>query len=627
MPRKLLLLGVPGLSGAVTPSSLPAKAWLLFAMLALAHNRSERKAKAAGIIFAGSRDPSAALRQLTHRIRAALGEPAIRVLPNELQLGDLTTDLEGLMRRDPVGSAAEANAVSRTPPLLDSLEFDEHDASAWVETARQMIRDRIVHIVLGWAGRAAPRECVEPLLILFDHDPGNTAVAAQTVDVLLRLERRLDALRVVESFAEWRGDEEAAKGIIASLRAKVAPLYPQSATALAFPVIMEGLRGVPRVIFLRPSGTDHPRGTRLMLDSLIEDLSLELAASQDVAVIAPNTAWRIADDHAGHWRVPTIADYALSSSMRPSSGDRPIVTLTLLKTSSGEIVWVRQVALDADRERDGYGSVLRAIVGGVVGSVERAELLQLRRSGLPTAYRAYLMGRHHLRTLDLRDIRRARRWFRTSAEIDPDYSRAHSWLGHTLVLEWLMMTGRDFELLDTASQEARLAIDLDPLDPNGHRVLARAQLFEGRMDESLEGLARAERLGPHFADLLADYADTLAHHSAAAEARAKIDLAISLNPIPPDTYLWIAAGADFALGDFAGALEKLGRMSNKDQVYRLMAASAAMLGDADSAYKYRTEALSIDPFFEIHTWIQRLPIRRREHLELYVAALKKAGFR
>jgi tetratricopeptide (TPR) repeat protein len=127
--------------------------------------------------------------------------------------------------------------------------------------------------------------------------------------------------------------------------------------------------------------------------------------------------------------------------------------------------------------------------------------------------------------------------------------------------------------------------------------------------------------------MLADYADTLVHNSMADQAVEKMELALHLNPIPPDTYLWIAAGADFLRADFEAALSKLKHMSNQDQGYRLMAASAAMLGDQVAARTYRHAALSIDPAFKISEWIQRLPLKEAHHLELYVSALKKAGFR
>lgn len=627
MGGTIFLLGVPRASSEFGSNpNFPTKAWVLLTMLALGADRTESKAALSRVLFPDSDDPNAALRQLLRRTRSLLGAGAVKSQGSYLQLGDIETDLETLMAVQAIDDESEASKFVRIESLLTSLEVEEHDARLWLETQRRRVRHHIHQLVLIWSDKRPPAAAIGPLQTLLESDPGDAVLTGTVVDLLLRLGHRLEALRAVENYAAWHTGDDAVANVVADLKAKVAPVAPQTLDSAfsAPPQAAIERRGTPRLVLLRPTGADA--SMRPILDSLVEDLAIELVGSREVAVIAPNTAWRLAEEPSGLQRLPSLADFAVSFRLRLSAGAHPIVGLSLMNLSSREILWGEHRVLDEAGERNGYSETIRSMLGAILGSIEAAELLQLRRTGLPTAYRAYLMGRHYLRTLDLRDIRRARRWFRQAAAIDPDYARPHSWHGHTLILEWLMLTGSQSELLDAAIEEARLAIELDPLDPNGHRILARARLFQGFMDESLEGLARAERLGPHFADLLADYADTLAHHSAAEEAKQKIDLAIHLNPIPPDTYLWIAAGADFALGDFSGALDKLKRMSNHDQVYRLMAASAAMLGDREAAHQYRNEALSIDPTFEIRKWIQRLPIRRREHLELYVSALHKAGF-
>jgi hypothetical protein len=69
--------------------------------------------------------------------------------------------------------------------------------------------------------------------------------------------------------------------------------------------------------------------------------------------------------------------------------------------------------------------------------------------------------------------------------------------------------GADRTLLDHARLHAERAIALDPTD-GALPGAGRAALFVGDLDESVEQMELAAALAPNHADILADYADTLA---------------------------------------------------------------------------------------------------------------------
>ena len=229
--------------------------------------------------------------------------------------------------------------------------------------------------------------------------------------------------------------------------------------------------------------------------------------------------------------------------------------------------------------------------------------------------------------LDLASIRRARTELRKAKTQASNFAPALSLFARTLSLEWVLLGRTETELLREAEKLAKEAIDLDPFDASGYRELGRAALFLYGPDASLEHFFAAERLAPHHADILADSADTLVHNSDIERASERMELALNLNPIPPDEYRWTAGGIRFYRGDYQQGLQMLRAMRQPEPASRLMAACAAMAGDSRATEQYRQQALSLHPDFTIEEWMRVMPQRSKEHQEKYVEALRLAGFK
>jgi tetratricopeptide (TPR) repeat protein len=191
-----------------------------------------------------------------------------------------------------------------------------------------------------------------------------------------------------------------------------------------------------------------------------------------------------------------------------------------------------------------------------------------------------------------------------------------------------VLLGRsDPELLKEAEKVAKEAIDLDPFDASGYHELGRTVLFLHGPDASLEHHFAAERLAPHHADILVDSADTLLHNSDVDRAHERMELALHLNPIPPDEYRWTAGGVRFFRGAYEQGLQMLRGMRQPEPASRLMAACAAMAGDRRTAEHYALQAMSLHPDFTIAKWMGVMPQLAKEHQEKYVEALRLAGFK
>lgn len=136
----------------------------------------------------------------------------------------------------------------------------------------------------------------------------------------------------------------------------------------------------------------------------------------------------------------------------------------------------------------------------------------------------------------------------------------------------------------------------------------------------------SETLSPHYADIIADHADTLVHFSRPDLALQKIERAIQLNPMSPDSYLWTAAGASYCLGNFLGALSYIDEMEDSDLADRLSAASWAMLDNDEKAKFFVHRAREANPQFDVDKWLAVVPLKEQWQKDIYREGLKKAGF-
>ena len=104
-------------------------------------------------------------------------------------------------------------------------------------------------------------------------------------------------------------------------------------------------------------------------------------------------------------------------------------------------------------------------------------------------------------------------------------------------------------MLKSAEDFAARAVSIRNDLPDGYRELGIAKLFLVAIEESVEALEMAEVLGPYHADVVADHVDTLIHVSRPGLALEEIQRAMELHPINPDSYLWTATGANYALAN------------------------------------------------------------------------------
>ncbi len=534
------------------------------------------------------------------------------------------------------GEELAALVLNYRGPLLADSSDSGPELALWRQAERVRIEHQFATQAAEAALRIGDREALAALDELATRMPLSEEVCRAQLQLLLNAGNTAAARALLENFAA-RTVQELGIGPTPETVALLAPPAPERPSATIHH--LSEVRGrnepvtqrapfVPRVVLLPPLQDGKQAGPRKHLaPALIDDVTIRLTRLRSVSVIAPHTAWSLdpfsaLDDARSHQ-----IDYAVESRIAPDFvSEAMAIGIRLVRTATREIVWSDKFAFNLNAAPEVYWDFVNGIARSLADNIEASELAHERTLRDANAYVHYLDGRHHLRSFDLPKVRRGRKSLRLARDIDPGQASIESALARSYVVEWVLRAGSDRSLLDKARLHAERAVAIDPNDGTAYRELGRAALFDRDLDLSLEHMERAAQLAPHHADVLADYADTLVHNSQHVAAQDKIEQALRLNPMPPDEYHWTFAGVSFLRGRFEEALGHLNRMRNPEPAMRLMAAAAAMAGQDELARKYRLKVLEQQPDFSIMRWTSRMPQRSPNDVELYIEALRRAGF-
>lgn len=384
--------------------------------------------------------------------------------------------------------------------------------------------------------------------------------------------------------------------------------------------------GMPRVTILPPFAGTGENTHRALAGSMLEDVTIGLCALRTFSLIAPHTAWQIQREGVPSGLLDRYSiDYVVESNL-VSHGSLSTLFVKLLRARGRDIVWAERFEFEALSAASQHREIARRIGSSLIDRIEQRELERYEVEQHPTAYQHYLMGRLHLASMDLPSVRRARKIFRTALNACPEFVPALSGLARTYQREWLLLARGDQEMLRQAEIYATKATSLSPDDARGYRELGVCSLFSGRFDDSIDALRQAEATSPQYADVIADFADTLVHSSEPELGLEKIEKAIKLNPLCPDYYWWTAAGANYHLERYDAALSCLSEMKDQSPAYRLAAMTWGMKGNRTRARAFMHKAKAIHPDFKTQEWLSVLPFREKWQLRHYELGLRAAGF-
>ncbi|OWV78002.1 hypothetical protein ATY77_29475 [Rhizobium sp. R634] len=623
------------------PVAFPEKGLLLLAYLFTADQGSADRSTLARFLW-GEADKGVALstlRKVISRINARQTELGVNLLSLQANLVSLNRDSLSSDLLQP-GQAEDGEPLVRlehvvklmNQPFLGPVNCHSREFQRWLAERESCHVEILGNTLRAASGLARSRKETELLrraaVILFRTEPKDP----DTLQMLIPIFQAEDEVEHLRDHFEKRqnsilrgiavldgangGDDSSSRPAPATAKGQEAALSLEA----------ERIRlEIPRLVLLPPKSQSIRPEAGFLAASLVEDITIGFCAFNSLQVIAPYSAVQI-----GHHtetqkafferqRVNYILDTRISNA-----GDEVTLFAQLIFFDQNQIVWAERFSLDHMELLKDRRAVARQIALSVSSEIERHEAL--REDLNPVAYHRYLVGRRHLARLTLPNLRRARKEMKAALSVSPDFAPALSSMARTYSKEWLLTARGDIELLKTAETSSRQAIEKRSDFADGYREFGVAKLLQGAFDDSAEAMEVAENLAPHYADVIADYADTLVHCSLPAMALRKIERAIELNPLAPDTYFWTAAGANYALGEFESSLDYIGQMADPSLADRLSAASCAMLGRQDKARVFVRRFREANPDFDVDKWLSAVPSKEQWHKDLYREGLKKAGF-
>jgi adenylate cyclase len=364
-------------------------------------------------------------------------------------------------------------------------------------------------------------------------------------------------------------------------------------------------------------------------DGITSDLITDLSRFPEVVVIASHTAfaWKSRRRNTEEIARELGVRYVVEGSVQ-HAGNRVRINVQLVDAPGDRHLWSQRYDRDLEDLFAVQDEIVRSIVATVVARLELSE--QQRALRKPTeslaAYDHYLRGQHICFDWTQETNRQAQDHFRKALELDPNYARAYSALAYTLVQAALEGEADDPPaVFQEARRLARKAVAIAPLDFENHEYLGFTCLYCHEFDRSLACYQRALALNPNSADLLADYADTLAHVGRTAEAVSFIARAKLLNPVSPDWYDWVLGIAAFHDGRYDEALAAFTRAANPSNFLRReLVATYVRLDRMDEARALAREVLDQQPGYRLGIEALR-PFRNPDVLRAFMSDLRRAG--
>ena len=519
--------------------------------------------------------------------------------------------------------------------LLSDFDFGEPGFDGWAGGFVSECHDQVMQAGIAYlVGEVEGQEASDRLTVaqrLLRIDPCSETVHQALIRIYIEAGQPGAALRQFETCREVLHEELGIRPNPETERLVrgVAPAVPSAIDGDPADPLAEDPREIPSLAIMPFANLGDDPALTPIANGLTDDIITELTRFGSLFVISRESTFAEQVKQAESTVICRRfgVRHILRGSLRRAGQDFR-ANLRLVDGESGRNVWAESYRLNAEELPDFPQEIVRILVSQLATWLERDFLSRARRR--PTAswsaYTHLLQGLefHHRNWYGVYDTKRAIKHFERAIELDPNCARAYAYLACTK--SWPWFKGRKHEQLNPSISLAQHAIELDPTEVEGQRVLGGIHLVRGEHELSKQHFEEARQTHPGHAHVLAHHARYYMHDGAPREAISLLSRARQLNPLHPPWY-WEHIGiALFVNRDYEASLQAFGRMSLHSYYDWLYAASAsAHLGLKRHAESYLREALDKKHGLRLSTVAYFLPYRKRDDLSHVLEGLKQAG--
>ena len=269
-------------------------------------------------------------------------------------------------------------------------------------------------------------------------------------------------------------------------------------------------------------------------EGMTDELITRLAAIENLRVISHTSVTRYSDTKKS---LPEIASElhvdALIEGTILHAGEHIRINAQLVRGADDRHIWAASYERDLRNVLDLQDEIARDVAYNISRQLNPigAARLTAQRSVQPEALTHYLRGRYSWATRRPEELRKAIAEFQKAIEADPQFAPAYAGLADCYVVLPLLASEPTSEFYPKADDAAKKALALDPNLAEVHTSVAYAKLYQAWDFEGAEReFQQALRLDENYSTAHQWYAELLALEGRKEEAMAQIQKAEELDP-------------------------------------------------------------------------------------------------
>ena len=298
-----------------------------------------------------------------------------------------------------------------------------------------------------------------------------------------------------------------------------------------------------------------------------EDLISALSRYKSLLVISSNASfsYSIKEKTVSQIGSELGVRYLVEGKVR-KMGPKMRISVSLLSSEDENVIWSQNFDTTIDDIFDVQDEIVATIVAKLVGKVESDQVKKLanKKPDVMEAYDLVLQGLefHRKSSVSAQNNKKALSLFTQATEVDPNYARAFAWKTCSLAnnSEWFP-NDMPPNWMEDAFASVNRAMELDPDDPEAHRILGAIKLmFEGDMDKAIFRHKKAIEICPSDTFHLARYSVLLSYLGKPEEAMGQIEKALRINPFGSDLMFETQGVCGYLLKNYNEALSSFKNM-------------------------------------------------------------------
>ena len=320
--------------------------------------------------------------------------------------------------------------------------------------------------------------------------------------------------------------------------------------------------------------------------------------------------------------------YIIHGSVR-KLGSKMRINANLVSTENENSIWSNNFDLSVDEIFDVQDEIAEQIVSTIVGRVEADHLnaIKTKRPENMDAYDLILKGLEYAKKGNIikENTENAVKLFEQAIEAEPSYARAHAWRACSLgnLADW--EENPDPDMFASAIESANLALELDPNEPEVHRIMGSIKLwFERDHELGKYHFEKARELCPSDVYIISRYATMLIYFGEFEKALGELERAMRLDPFSHDLLFGAEALCHYWLGNYDKAIISFKKVKVPKAHLFYMALAYLMKEDKEMADQKLKEA-RVMTGMDIESFVKSEPYKDQERINTLTVDLQSIG--